>query len=376
MAGLSETQAGEIARHRALWREHSLSTTPADRHGAQEAMRALYRQAGLAEPERIAWCGSPHALIATAARYSGGGREVWHALAGAATEPAWQAVWTELEAETAASVWQQLEGSLWRVYDADRGENRIDGLPGAPEVGQTHALVTASKEIVSLWQCASSREHDWVASQGRYWVLSRWFGDVLPLAAFANEVLELERASSISPLAQLVRCAGPWIARERVAFICERPTVLELEDEGEQLHCADGPALAWPDGTASYFWHGIRVSEQTIMAPETLDADTILSEQNAEVRRVMLERHGLERFLRGGSMQRIDRASDGSALWLASLPDDEDLVLLELVNTTPEPDGSHKHYILRVPPDMRSVRAATAWTFDLDEASYQLTAAS
>ena len=45
--------------------------------------------------------------------------------------------------------------------------------------------------------------------------------------------------------------------------------------------------------------------------------------------------------------------------------------MVEVVNSTPEPDGSHATYWLRVPPDIRSAHAAVAWTFRLNEGTYR-----
>jgi hypothetical protein len=58
---------------------------------------------------------------------------------------------------------------------------------------------------------------------------------------------------------------------------------------------------------------------------------------------------------------------------------DEPIVMLEVVNSSPEPIGYdpgsqvgtwrgarwHKHYMLRVPPSMRTAREARAWTFGM-----------
>jgi hypothetical protein len=40
-------------------------------------------------------------------------------------------------------------------------------------------------------------------------------------------------------------------------------------------------------------------------------------------------------------------------------------VLVEVVNATQEPDGWHRRYYLRVPPSIRTARAAVAWTFGI-----------
>lgn len=49
---------------------------------------------------------------------------------------------------------------------------------------------------------------------------------------------------------------------------------------------------------------------------------------------------------------------------------EEPVVVVEVVNSTPEPDGSHRTYFLRVPPTMRTATAAVAWTFGPHERLY------
>ena len=57
--------------------------------------------------------------------------------------------------------------------------------------------------------------------------------------------------------------------------------------------------------------------------------------------------------------------------------DGEPLTVVEVVNSTPEPDGSHRRYFLRVPPDTRTAREAVAWTFGFDDPhQYAITAES
>ena len=42
--------------------------------------------------------------------------------------------------------------------------------------------------------------------------------------------------------------------------------------------------------------------------------------------------------------------------------------VVEVVNATPEPDGSYRHYFLQVPPGVRTAREAVAWTFGFESA--------
>jgi len=54
-------------------------------------------------------------------------------------------------------------------------------------------------------------------------------------------------------------------------------------------------AVAFPDGWGIWAWHGIRVTEQIILRPESLTPEQIATESNAQVRQVMVERIGIER---------------------------------------------------------------------------------
>jgi hypothetical protein len=44
--------------------------------------------------------------------------------------------------------------------------------------------------------------------------------------------------------------------------------------------------------------------------------------------------------------------------------------MVRVRNSTPEPDGTYKHYFLRVPPNITRAKQAVAWTFGLEEDQY------
>ena len=50
--------------------------------------------------------------------------------------------------------------------------------------------------------------------------------------------------------------------------------------------------------------------------------------------------------------------------------DDEPLVMVRVINSTPEPDGTNKRYMLRVPPTIKTAREAVAWTFGMSPETY------
>ncbi len=54
----------------------------------------------------------------------------------------------------------------------------------------------------------------------------------------------------------------------------------------------------------------------------------------------------------------------------------EPVVAVEVINSTAEPDGTFKRYLLRVPPHVTTARAAVAWTFGVSARDYAPTVQS
>jgi hypothetical protein len=95
------------------------------------------------------------------------------------------------------------------------------------------------------------------------------------------------------------------------------------------------------------------------MRPETLTIAQIEAEQNAEVRRVMIQRFGTARYVQEGGADLVHelpenyyvRGLQGAKLYRKARAGDSDIVMIAVKNSTPEPDGSIKDYFLRIQPD-------------------------
>ncbi len=138
-----------------------------------------------------------------------------------------------------------------------------------------------------------------------------------------------------------------------------------------------GPAIAWADGLEAFAWHGVAVEPWVIREPERITVATIDGERNVEVRRVLVERFGEERLIREGGAELVDE-DDAGRLWRRHLDPpvlwgrrEEPVVMVEVRNSTPEPDGTRRTYFLRVPPTLRTAREAVAWTFGLGALEYR-----
>jgi hypothetical protein len=112
-------------------------------------------------------------------------------------------------------------------------------------------------------------------------------------------------------------------------------------------------------------WRGVLVDHTTAFFPQRLRAKTVLKDRNAERRRVMIERMGFDRFMREAGAERLHADRDpGGPRELLRVPmqGDEDIICLS-VNCP----STGRHYLLRVPPTMKTCRQAAAWMAGFDD---------
>ncbi|MFF9072654.1 DUF6745 domain-containing protein [Streptomyces sp. NPDC014735] len=321
------------------WRAVAAATGAADRAAAEDGVRLAYRRAGLAEPERIVWVDSPRAAVEAVEKIVDTGRSVrdevrtrpWAQERRRMYDELGPAGWSALWSATGAQLWETTAALAERI----RGGIVAD-LARTAEEGAAVRLVLLDAVL---------GQHD-----------AAW------LAAFDG------RGDRLDGLAEVARNAGWWWPYERVVVISERPEALH-RDEAGRLDRGDGPALAYRDGFALHAWRGMPVPAEFLAELNTLTPRRIREEENAELRRVMLEFYGYDRYLTESGAEPVHRDETG-VLWRIALDGDEDVVMVEVVNSTPEPDGTHRTYWLRVPPGMRTAKDGVAWTFGLSADVY------
>jgi hypothetical protein len=164
------------------------------------------------------------------------------------------------------------------------------------------------------------------------------------------------------------RAGGFRFVHARFCMVSDFPEELRV-DAHNRLHCTDGPALRWRDGWEFYRLHGLRVPREVVMEPHMMTAPRIDGEKNVEVRRVMIEQFGAERYMRESGAVLLHQDHRGK-LWRKDRAGDTPHVMVEVRNSTPESDGSVKNYWLRVPPECRTASEAVAWTFGLSAKGY------
>lgn len=171
-------------------------------------------------------------------------------------------------------------------------------------------------------------------------------------------------------MCELALHCGWWWTFDDCIIVTEKPQQIHF-DERLRLHNNSGPALAYSDGWEFFFLEGIRVPPLLVQEPHRLTATMIERESNIEVRRLMLNRFGLEQFMIQSGAVIIHKDAFG-VLYLKELTGDEPIAMVKVTNSTAEPDGTYKEYCLRVPPNMTTAKQAVAWTFGMEPDQYTL----
>ncbi|MER7695884.1 DUF6745 domain-containing protein [Streptomyces sp. NPDC096095] len=321
------------------WRSVAAATGRADRAAAEAGVRRAYRAAGLAEPDRIIWAASPRAAVGTVEKLTDAGRSVREEVRTRPWAEERRRMYDELGPAGWSALWSATGAQLWDTTAALAERIRtgvVADLAPRPEDEGAVRLILLDAVL---------GQHD-----------AAW------LAAFDG------RGDRLSGLAEVARNAGWWWPYENAVVISERPEVLHRDEAGRLDH-GEGPALAYGDGFALHAWRGMPVPAAFLAELSTLTPGRIRAEENAELRRVMLEYYGYDRYLTESGAKPVHRDETG-VLWRIALPGDEDVVMVEVVNSTPEPDGTHRTYWLRVPPATRTAKDGVAWTFGLEGAAY------
>lgn len=148
-----------------------------------------------------------------------------------------------------------------------------------------------------------------------------------------------------------------FVPFEEIIFVSERPTRIAIDDQN-RLHHESKAALEYADGYAIFAWHGVRIDwnqMHIITAPEQIMVKDIDAEVNQETKRVMLERYGIDRYLKDGKAKLVHKDQYGK-LYQKAIPNtDLTLTMVAVKNSTPEPDGSIKDYFLEVHPELRPI---------------------
>jgi hypothetical protein len=359
---LTAEEAAALDRYRARWLAIRRASRPADRTAAEEGVRLAYQIAGLAAPARFVWCDSPVALsrqASSAARADGPN------VRSAVIDSVRRHVTRRVRSRLNRRVWAKIEGAI---------------NPADPLITTVSEIIVqnAAHHAASLWERLD---------QSRPLSLPRMLGALLAPQSFRDSSAGPHELSWLGPF-EYVRSVlgfqdetapllGLWLLatnafwvqpHERSCWLAERPTSLRSDAQG-RLHDPRGPALRFADGWTAFAWKGVEIPRWMIEQPQMISLGRIDAEFNVQLRRCMIEIMTPQRFVALGGARKIAEDEAG-VLWRKIWLNYDVWTAVEVINGTPEPDGSHKHYFLQVPANVQTAREAVAWTYGLPADAY------
>lgn len=374
---LASNPAEDLKGYLNRWAAVHLSCKPADRSAAEDSVCLAYRAAGLKAPERIVWCGGPVDIAAQLATVS----------TDAVIGPNVRAeLYCELQKKvsTLAEIfWKEVILAATKFAPQAGVRTASDEYETCKRVAEgIHRLVRCGTDD-HFFRVGVRARHVMLRLRGRPRLLPRWSFDEIAIgpSQFASIAVyeylhdELPWKDVTAPLRGLWRIgasAGWIVPHERVCWISDRPSLLRTDTRG-RLHCADGPALSYRDGWSACAWKGVPVPAWMIEHPERITCATLANTFDPILRNSMIDMMTPKRFVQSGIPLRVSEDECG-VLWRKQWRYRGTTVgswtAVEVVNGTAAPDGTRKHYFLRVPTRMQTAREAVAWTYGLTAQEY------
>lgn len=183
---------------------------------------------------------------------------------------------------------------------------------------------------------------------------------------YMYEVLELKNeVEPLRPMIELAKEVGWFWCYEDVCLISERPVRISLKTNASgvrELHDEHGPAILYADGVCGYYLNGVRMVDRgkfredwTTTPADKLDPKCVLEAENAEVRRELIKKLGLDRVYSVLKNKTIHTSGDYELVDLNITPTETGRYLKM---TNPSINAIH---LEGVPNECRSVDEALAW---------------
>jgi hypothetical protein len=199
----------------------------------------------------------------------------------------------------------------------------------------------------------------------------------LPTGLVVPKVLDVRRCSSLAhfPAGLQIGFGTQRLAWQPALIVSDCLNVQTLPSDLKiqgPIDLAGSGITALPPSLASsrLLWRGIPVRPEVVVHPESLSAEEVLNEPNAEIRRIMLDRVGCEVLLAKAKARTVHQDTDAGGF--RRVVD----VQLKARNSSPirtlqrflecRCPSTGRVYLMRVPSELATCHAAAAWLAGFD----------
>ena len=348
--------SGELAEKRL-----TLSTTPIDAEKATAAVKVAYATIGLEEPEVII-CSSPRETYLQIfnlpkRHYSQHRSDEWH----------WNRFGKKLDWRMYPSIVKEfVSPAVWQyeLYSMTM-ESEVDSILSS----LIYELVGEDEESEQgIMNCCADNSFDLISPETPTTLFKEIYLTELYISLLGINLSG--KAQEIHHCQKLLLEHCGWIFPfEKTCVVCDRPRHLRFDSQN-RLHAEGEPAIEFADGWNFYYYHGVRLPEKYgQIHPNQWQSQWLLSEDNAELKRVLIEAIGYDRICQELAAEQIDSWQEYALLTIDDDVDVEPIYLLKM--TCPSTGFIHA---LRVPPNLTSAREAIRWVnggIDPEEFSVQ-----
>ena len=360
---LTPAQKAQLQLTSDRWMALRRSTAAVDRPAAEAGVGLAYRLAGLPPPERIVWCGGPihlSMLWLEAVKKNRCGANVRNRLVTQPLEAAGRAIGGNRRFD-----WRTGVDPARLAARDPLGIEVNDAVLSAAESFRPGFWSQLWHNTVRQWARSTPFDrHPSFTLAGMSQHDTGWIAHY----QFLHDVCGYEReTANLAGLWQVAANMGWMVPHERVCWLSERHDRLKGDIQG-RLHCGDGPALHYGDGWMVHAWKGVHVPAWIIRERARITPTEIAKQKDRVIRRCMIDIMTPEKYIATGDPIAMSHDETG-ILWKKRWHLDM-WAAVEVINGTPELDGSLKHYFLQVPADVTSAREAVAWTYGMSVSQY------
>jgi len=358
---LTPEQAALIPVYREKGKEIALSTGPINRSKAAETIKAACAVIGKKEPE-IIWCDRPYEAAATIVSQIDNPRSILRSqfenkVRGELAKQLGSYLRSKLDVQLRRQLQTPLENLLLNEPERQFWSSQREDVATEIEISIKRSQQLSGQRRRDIhWETIGKQLDNCI--QPELW--AAW-GSLLD---FCISVLNLPDSYGRNwrVFQLIVRDCGWIYPYDKVCVVCEKPIVLSA-DSNYRLHAEGKPAVRFAAGFSIYAYHGVILPEwYGRLHPHQWQSKWVLKEQNAEVRRALIQGIGCDRICQELEVTELDYWQEYTLLSI-EFPDDFDnycnakpVYLLKM--TCPSTGFIHA---LRVPPDVRSAIEAIRW---------------
>ncbi len=340
---LTEEQNAAIPAWVEKWIAEGLRTDEMDLGKFTAAAKKCYDFAGIPFPKVIQVqspiVGALSAPIAANMIYS----DVYSAIRSAVYSTVYSVVRSAVYSPVSSTVGSTVVRST--VYSAvdSAVSSAVSSAVGSAVDSAVHSAVSSASKNKLWW-------HNWIG--GQFWVA--W----VAFEKFCREIMKVKYCNDITNRAIAYEVAQTsvnyWWPNKDFVIVCNRPKKINRNSSG-QLHCIDGMAIEYRDGWGLWMLNGVKVAQDIVMTPANeLDTNLVMTEKNAEVRREIVRKIGIERVLTKLKAKVLDKQGDYELL---QLPNISGMSIIPTYLKMKNPSIGVWH-VEGVPPEVKTVQQA------------------